>query len=94
MPPPPPMQIRARWFCVTFLSNPYWENLDGSVPCHTNDCEGNHPSETQIQSLWMLGLLDGAPDSANCWQPFMLLCPLLYLLWVTLTPLVSFALEL
>jgi hypothetical protein len=41
----------------------------------------------------MPGPLDGALESASYWQLFVLLCPLLYLLWVALTWLLGFTLE-
>jgi hypothetical protein len=44
------------------------------VPAHTKGCEGNHPAETQIQSLRVSCPLDGAPKSANCWPPHVSLC--------------------
>jgi hypothetical protein len=35
----------------------------------------------------------GPLESASYWQPFVLLCPLLYLLWAALTRLLGFTLE-
>jgi hypothetical protein len=56
----PTDQIQARWFQVAFLGNLCQENLDSLMPAHTEGREGNLLIETHIQSLRMLGLLDGA----------------------------------
>jgi hypothetical protein len=55
------------------------------MPTHMKGCEGNLPTGTQIQSLRILGLLDGPSESVICWLPFVSLCPSLCLLWVALT---------
>jgi hypothetical protein len=36
------------------------------MPAHTEEREGNLLAESQIQSLRVLGPLDGALESANC----------------------------
>jgi hypothetical protein len=63
------------------------------MPLHMEGHEGNLLAETQIQSLRMLGPLDGVPGSASYWPPFVSLCPSLYLLWAALTRLTGFSLE-
>jgi hypothetical protein len=90
------MQIWAWWFHASFLGHPYREDLGGLVPAHQGrggGGDGNLLAETQIQSLRILGPLNGVSSSANCWPSFVLLCPLLRLLWAVLTQLVGFALE-
>jgi hypothetical protein len=54
----PPGQIQTRWFHASFLII-LIKNMDGSMPAHTKGHEGNLPVRTQIQSLRMLGPLDG-----------------------------------
>jgi hypothetical protein len=69
------------------------EKVDGYMLAHTEGHEGNLPALTQIQSLRMSNPLVGALGSANCWPPFVSICPSLCLLWAALTPLAGFALE-
>jgi hypothetical protein len=45
-------------------------NPNGSMSAHMKGHEGNLPVKTQIQSLWMSGPLDGAPDAPTVGHPF------------------------
>jgi hypothetical protein len=67
-----PSQIRSRWFQASFLGNPWRENPDSLVLAHTEGREGNLLIGTQIRSLRMPGLLDGALDALAADHP---LCP-------------------
>jgi hypothetical protein len=68
-PMPSTSQIRTRWFHASFSGNPWWENPNGSVPTHTEECEENLPVRTQIQSIRMLGPFDGALDTPATVNP-------------------------
>jgi hypothetical protein len=50
------------WFHTSFLGDPSG-NPDDSMPAHTEGHEGNLLVGTKIRSLWMSGLLDGAPGA-------------------------------
>jgi hypothetical protein len=50
------------------------------MPTHMDGREGNLPAGTQIQSMGVLGTLDGASESASHWLAFVSLCPSLDLL--------------
>jgi hypothetical protein len=69
MPPPPPGQIWTLWFQASFPCNPCQENTGSSMPAHMEGCEGNFLVETLIQSLRMLGPLDGASDALGAGHP-------------------------
>jgi hypothetical protein len=90
--PSPPVQIGAWWFHALFLGSPYWEKLDGYMPAHMGG-DGNLLARTQIQSLRMTGPLGGVSGSASCWPSFVLLYPLLCLIWEVLAQLAGFAFE-
>jgi hypothetical protein len=63
------------------------------MPTHTEGRERNLPARTQIQSLRLPIPLDGASGVLAVGHSFMLLCPLLYLLWAVLTRLAGFAFQ-
>jgi hypothetical protein len=63
------------------------------MPTHTEGRERNLLARTQIQSLRIPIPLDGAPGVLAAGHSFMLLCPLLYLLWAVLTRLAGFAFQ-
>jgi hypothetical protein len=45
------------------------ENLDGSMPAHMKERDGNLLFDTQIQSLRVLGPLDGALNAPAAGHP-------------------------
>jgi hypothetical protein len=66
--PPPPIKSRPSGF--TRLSSVILaENPDASMLAHTKGCEGNPLVGTQIRSLRMTGLLDGASNAPTAGHP-------------------------
>jgi hypothetical protein len=71
----PSDQIWTKWFEASFPSNPWRENQNGSVTAHTMGREGSLPIRTQIQSLRMLGPLNGAPNKPVSGHPLCYFIP-------------------
>jgi hypothetical protein len=91
--PPPPDAIPGLVVSHIVLGSSLSEELGWLGASPLGGRGGNLLTGTHIQSLRMLGPLDGVPGSTNCWPPFVSLCPSLYLHWVALTQLADFTLE-